>query len=195
MVNAAPVLVELSGYIQERDSSPATIEYFGASPGDEFRMTLTFDLDTFDANRKTREFAYSLVVGDDSGYELNVDSDLPYVSNMKTRQLYRPHGPVVNGWSHQQPDDTGRSILSFSVGYVDLFALDGDVGRGIRAGDFNHHVIDYTTGRGYKIHGRFTKGTVSPGPGVAAVPAPGAMLLAAFGASIVGWFRQKRLIG
>ena len=30
---------------------------------------------------------------------------------------------------------------------------------------------------------------------IAAVPAPGAMVLAGFGASIVGWFRKKRLIG
>jgi hypothetical protein len=198
IVNAAPVKVEFLGYITERNSSSATIEYFGVSPGDKFRLDFTYDLDTFvdagnNRDKITGEFAYSLFVGADSGFELNVTPDMPYRSSI------RQYPSFINGGSHKekQPDGTVNTSLSYSVYNLDLFALNGEVGQEIDgvSGVLNYRVYDYTTEESYRFHGRFTKGIILSNPSVAAVPTPGAMLLAGFGASIVGWFRKKRLIG
>ncbi len=106
--------------------------------------------------------------------------------------------PARSSWTgNKRPDDADRSYLTYAVYNLDLFALDGEVGQELDGvgGPLNYHVYDYATGVDYKFHGRFTKGTVSSGPRAVAVPAPGAMLLVGFGASIVGWFRKRRLIG
>jgi len=108
---------------------------------------------------------------------------------------------VATGYAFSRQSDA-RTIQTFQLFDFDPFTLNGDVcpefeWASFSRGAIHHHVTDYATGEDYKFHGTITKATVTglSGPSVAVVPAPGAMLLAGFGASIVGWFLQKRLMG
>ena len=197
VVNAALARVEFSGYITARDTSLATIEYLGVSPGEEFRLAMTYDLDTFydtGTTRQTKEFGYSLSVGNDSGSE--IIPDFPYVSRFESDQHYTTSGPILMAWSWLDATDGTSHIVQRYALHFDLFALDGEVGQELdgAGGRITYKVIDYATGEVYGFHGAITKGTILSSPNVVAVPAPGAMLLAGFGASIVGWFRKRRLI-
>jgi hypothetical protein len=173
MVNAAPVRVELTGYIQERDSNPATVAFFGIFPGDEFRLVFTYDPDTSvqGRTRPTNEYYWhdyplgdlgiSLFINSDSGFELHTDS--PYDSYVM--KVYDDsHVDVVARLNAYLPHYT---TLAFQLFDLDPFTLNGDVCPEIVWERFSRAAIhcsvrDYATREYYKFHGTITAATIIP---------------------------------